>query len=154
MGWGKRRGRQSTAFNSDYTTHLQHRRCEFAWYVVAFSTFGSKGDTYKMRIVPTETGCGAEIVGIDLNAMTDAEVAAVADAQAAYGVVFLRDQELSLTHLLFLPDGGAVWRAKRRRTCRPRGGDQPAFLEDSPYERIKMPLSRTGALAQWRRRRS
>ncbi|MYA16881.1 MAG: TauD/TfdA family dioxygenase [Gammaproteobacteria bacterium] len=48
-----------------------------------------------MRIVPTETGCGAEIVGIDLNAMSDAEVEAVADAQAAYGVVFLRDQTLS-----------------------------------------------------------
>ena len=48
-----------------------------------------------MRIVPTDTGCGAEIVGVDLNAMSDAEVEAVADAQAAYGVVFLRDQKLS-----------------------------------------------------------
>ena len=48
-----------------------------------------------MRIVPTDTGCGAEIVGIDLNAMSDAEVEAVADAQAAYGVVFLRNQSLS-----------------------------------------------------------
>ena len=48
-----------------------------------------------MRIVPTDTGCGAEIVGIDLNVMSDAEVEAVADAQAAYGVVFLRDQTLS-----------------------------------------------------------
>lgn len=48
-----------------------------------------------MRIVPTDTGCGAEIVGVDLNALSDAEVEAVADAQAAYGVVFLRDQKLS-----------------------------------------------------------
>ncbi|MCY3622800.1 MAG: TauD/TfdA family dioxygenase [Gammaproteobacteria bacterium] len=48
-----------------------------------------------MRIVPTDTGCGAEIVGVNLNAMSDAEVEAVADAQAMYGVVFLRDQELS-----------------------------------------------------------
>ena len=48
-----------------------------------------------MRIVPTDSGCGAEVVGVDLNAMSDAEVEAVADAQAAYGVVFLRDQKLS-----------------------------------------------------------
>ena len=48
-----------------------------------------------MRIVPTDTGCGAEIVGVDLNAMSDVEVEAVADAQAAYGVVFLRKQTLS-----------------------------------------------------------
>lgn len=48
-----------------------------------------------MRIVPTDTGCGAEIVGVDLNAMSDAEVESIADAQAAYGVVFLRDQKLS-----------------------------------------------------------
>ena len=48
-----------------------------------------------MQIVPTDSGCGAEIVGVDLNAMSDAEVQAVADAQAAYGVVFFRDQELS-----------------------------------------------------------
>ena len=48
-----------------------------------------------MRIVPTDTGCGAEIVGVDLNALTDADVEAVADAQAAYGVVFLRGQKLS-----------------------------------------------------------
>ena len=48
-----------------------------------------------MRIVPTDTGCGAEIVGVDLNVMSDADVEAIADAQAAYGVVFLRDQKLS-----------------------------------------------------------
>lgn len=48
-----------------------------------------------MRVVPTETGCGAEIVGVDLNALSDADAEAVADAQAAYGVVFLRDQKLS-----------------------------------------------------------
>ena len=48
-----------------------------------------------MRIVPTDTGCGAEVVGVDLNALSDTDVEAVADAQAAYGVVFLRDQKLS-----------------------------------------------------------
>lgn len=48
-----------------------------------------------MRIVPTETGCGAEITGVDLNAMSDADVEAIADTQATYGVVFLRDQRLS-----------------------------------------------------------
>lgn len=48
-----------------------------------------------MRIVPTDSGCGAEVVGVDLNAMSDAEVESVADAQAEYGVVFLRGQTLS-----------------------------------------------------------
>ena len=48
-----------------------------------------------MQIIPTDTGCGAEIRGIDLIAMSDADVEAVAEAQAAYGVVFFRDQELS-----------------------------------------------------------
>ena len=48
-----------------------------------------------MRIIPTHSGCGAEILDIDLNAMSDAEVEAVADAHAAYGVVFFRSQRLS-----------------------------------------------------------
>ena len=51
-----------------------------------------------MEIVPVNGGCGAEVVGADLNALSDAEVGDVADAQAAHGVVFFRDQKLT-------PDG-------------------------------------------------
>ena len=50
-----------------------------------------------MKIEPVN-GCGAEIQGVDLNAMSHAEVEAVADAQAEHGVVFFRDQALT-------PDG-------------------------------------------------
>ena len=48
-----------------------------------------------MKTTPIESGCGAEIEGVDLKAMSDDEVAAIADAQAAYGVVFFRGQTLT-----------------------------------------------------------
>ena len=48
-----------------------------------------------MEVRPTDSGCGAEIDGVDLQSMSDAEVEAIADAQAAYGVVFLRGQTLT-----------------------------------------------------------
>ncbi|MXX28294.1 MAG: TauD/TfdA family dioxygenase [Gammaproteobacteria bacterium] len=48
-----------------------------------------------MKISPTNNGCGAEIEGVDLQAMSDDEVEAIADAQAAYGVVFFRGQTLT-----------------------------------------------------------
>ena len=48
-----------------------------------------------MKITPTDYGCGAEIEGVDLNAMSDDDVEAIADAQAAYGVVFFRNQKLT-----------------------------------------------------------
>ena len=48
-----------------------------------------------MEIRPMDSGCGAEINGVDLQSMSDEEVEAVADAQAAYGVVFLRGQTLT-----------------------------------------------------------
>ena len=51
-----------------------------------------------MEIAPSNGGCGAEIRGVDLNALSDEEVQAVADAQAEHGVVFFRDQRLT-------PDG-------------------------------------------------
>ena len=47
-----------------------------------------------MKIVPLNGGCGAEVQGVDLNAMSDVEVEAVSDAQAEHGVVFFRDQSL------------------------------------------------------------
>ena len=49
----------------------------------------------KVEIRSTNGGCGAEIAGVDLNALTDAEVEAVLDAHADYGVVFFRDQRLT-----------------------------------------------------------
>lgn len=51
-----------------------------------------------MEITPASGGCGADVRGVDLNALSDDEVEAIADAQAAHGVVFFRDQRLT-------PDG-------------------------------------------------
>ena len=51
-----------------------------------------------MKIMQTDGGCGAEVSGVDLNALSDAEVEGIADAQAKHGVVFFRDQQLT-------PDG-------------------------------------------------
>ena len=48
-----------------------------------------------MDIRPTSGGCGAEVEGVDLMAVSDAEVEAILDAHAEYGVVFFRDQELT-----------------------------------------------------------
>ena len=59
--------------------------------------FGVPNESGKpiMEINPTDSGCGAEILGVDLRTLSDAEVEAVAGAQAAYGVVFLRKQTLT-----------------------------------------------------------
>ena len=51
-----------------------------------------------MKVEPVNGGCGAFVVDVDLNALSEAEVDAVATAQAEHGVVFFRDQELT-------PDG-------------------------------------------------
>ena len=51
-----------------------------------------------MKVEPVNGGCGAFVVEVDLNALSEAEVDAVATAQAEHGVVFFRDQELT-------PDG-------------------------------------------------
>ncbi len=48
-----------------------------------------------MNIVPIDAGCGAEARDADLKALTDAQVDAIADAQAEHGVVFFRDQHLT-----------------------------------------------------------
>lgn len=47
-----------------------------------------------MQITPL-AGAGAEITGVDLRRLTNAEFAAVKGAYAQYGVVFFRDQSLS-----------------------------------------------------------
>ncbi|MDE0349623.1 MAG: TauD/TfdA family dioxygenase [Gammaproteobacteria bacterium] len=48
-----------------------------------------------MEIRPTNGGCGAEVAGADLNTLSNAEVEAILDAHAEYGVVFFRDQRLT-----------------------------------------------------------
>ena len=48
-----------------------------------------------MEIVPLEGGCGAEVRGADLNALSDAQVETIAGAQAEHGVVFFRHQQLT-----------------------------------------------------------
>ena len=48
-----------------------------------------------MKVVPLNGGCGAEVRGVDLNGLSDAEVDAIADTQARHGVVFFRDQRLT-----------------------------------------------------------
>lgn len=48
-----------------------------------------------MEIRKHEGGCGAEVLGVDLNALSDAEMDEVRAAFAAHGVIFFRDQRLS-----------------------------------------------------------
>lgn len=48
-----------------------------------------------MEIRPTNGGCGADVAGVDLNTLSNAEVEAILDAHAEYGVVFFRDQQLT-----------------------------------------------------------
>ena len=48
-----------------------------------------------MNIVPLQAGCGAEIAGVCLNTLSDAEAAAIAEAHGEYGVVFFRRQSLT-----------------------------------------------------------
>lgn len=47
-----------------------------------------------MEVVPLTAAVGAEILGVDLNHLADADVAAIRDAWLEHGVVFLRDQRL------------------------------------------------------------
>ena len=48
-----------------------------------------------MDIIPLRAGCGAEIQGVDLNALSNSDAQAIADAHAEYGVVFMRGQQLT-----------------------------------------------------------
>lgn len=55
-----------------------------------------------VAVVPSGKACGAEITGIDLNAITDAQFALVARAILDHGVVLLRDQRLGDAQLVAL----------------------------------------------------
>ncbi len=48
-----------------------------------------------MEITPTSSALGAEVSGIDLRSLTDADVDAIIDAWGDHGVLFFRDQDLS-----------------------------------------------------------
>jgi len=62
-----------------------------------------------MEIRPTSNALGAEILDVDLAAVTSSEVDAIADAYSQYGVVFFRDQNVTPEqHLEFARHFGVV----------------------------------------------
>ena len=71
-----------------------------------------------MEIRPRDNDCGAEIDGVDLQSMSDEKVEAIADAHAAYGVVFLCGQTLTPDHQLAAARrfGAATFSARARLT--------------------------------------
>lgn len=61
-----------------------------------------------LTVVPREN-CGAEVLGIDLNNLSDSELAAVKKAYADYGVIFFRDQNLTEDqHISFAKKFGEI----------------------------------------------
>ena len=53
--------------------------------------------------------CGAEVLGIDLNNLSDSELAAVKKAYADYGIIFFRDQKLTEDqHIAFAKKFGEI----------------------------------------------
>ncbi|MEI9997149.1 MAG: TauD/TfdA family dioxygenase [Rhizomicrobium sp.] len=54
-------------------------------------------------------GCGAEVLGVDLRHLTDADLETIREAYAAHGVIFFRDQALSEDeHIVFAERWGAI----------------------------------------------
>jgi taurine dioxygenase len=61
-----------------------------------------------LTVVPREN-CGAEVLGVDLNNLSDSEFAAVKKAYADYGVIFFRGQTLSEDqHIAFAKKFGEI----------------------------------------------
>jgi len=61
-----------------------------------------------LTVVPREN-CGAEVLGVDLNTMSDIEFAAVKKAYADYGIIFFRDQNLTEDqHIAFAKKFGEI----------------------------------------------
>jgi taurine dioxygenase len=61
-----------------------------------------------LTIVPREN-CGAEVLGVDLNTMSDSELAGVKKAYADYGIIFFRDQKLTEDqHIAFAKKFGEI----------------------------------------------
>ncbi len=62
-----------------------------------------------MQIIPMSPHVGAEITGIQLAALNDAELEAIKDAFAAHGVLHVRDQELTPEqHIAFAKSWGGI----------------------------------------------
>jgi taurine dioxygenase len=62
-----------------------------------------------MEIRKHEGGCGAEVLGIDLNRLSESEMAALRQAYAEHGVVFFRDQKLTEDeHIAFARRWGEI----------------------------------------------
>jgi taurine dioxygenase len=60
-------------------------------------------------VVPTESGCGAEVLGVDLSRLSDAEMEAVRKAYVDHGVIFFRDQNISPEdHIAFAKRWGEI----------------------------------------------
>lgn len=60
-------------------------------------------------VVPTESGCGAEVLGVDLSRLSDAEMEAVRKAYVDHGVIFFRDQNISPeNHIAFAKRWGEI----------------------------------------------
>jgi taurine dioxygenase len=61
-----------------------------------------------LTVVPLPN-CGAEVLGIDLNNLSDSELAGVKKAYADYGIIFFRDQKLSEDqHIAFAEKFGEI----------------------------------------------
>src|SRR5690242_14874343 len=61
-----------------------------------------------LTVVPREN-CGAEVLGVDLNNLSDSEFAAVKKAYADYGIIFFRDQKLTEDqHIAFAKKFGEI----------------------------------------------
>ncbi|MBI3676722.1 MAG: TauD/TfdA family dioxygenase [Proteobacteria bacterium] len=62
-----------------------------------------------MEIRKHEGGCGAEVLGVDLNSLSDADMRIVRRAYADNGVIFFRDQSLSEDeHIAFARRWGEI----------------------------------------------
>ena len=62
-----------------------------------------------IEVRPHDGGCGAEVLGVDLRSLGEADLAAVRAAYAAHGVIFFRDQTLSEDeHIAFARRWGAI----------------------------------------------
>ncbi|MBS0275481.1 MAG: TauD/TfdA family dioxygenase [Proteobacteria bacterium] len=61
-----------------------------------------------LTVVPREN-CGAEVLGIDLNNLSDSELVGVKKAYADYGVIFFRDQKITEDqHIAFAKKFGEI----------------------------------------------
>jgi taurine dioxygenase len=85
-------------------------------------------------------GVGAEITGIDLKNLTDAEFDAIRQAYADHGVIFFRDQELTEDDHIAFAERWAPINVNR------------FFAAHPDYPQIAMVAKEKGSEGQYRRR--